>query len=68
MICIDLCGCTIWKKNDSQNLADVDEIFNNDHDDDDKDDLGEYQDEHTDGEADDSSDSSEDKLFKIMMK
>ena len=70
LLCIDLCGCTICKKNDSQKLVDVDEIFNNDDDDDDDDDddFGEYQDEHTDGEADDSNDSSEDKLFKIMMK
>ena len=55
----DICGCTNWKKNDSQKRVDVNEIFNDD------DNFGEFQDESTDKEADDSSNSSEEKLFDI---
>ena len=53
-----LCGCANCKKNDSQEQADINEIFS-----DDDDDLGEYQNKDTTGEADDYSDSSEDELF-----
>ena len=57
--CTDLCCCTNCKNNDSQELVDVNEIFN-----DDDDDFGKYQDGETDGEVDDSSDRSEDELFE----
>ena len=56
--CADLCCCTNCKNNDSSEIVDVNEIFN------DNDDFGEYQDGNTDGEADDSNDSSEDEFFE----
>ena len=55
--CMDLCGCTNCKNNDSPEWADVNKTLNDD------DDFGEYQDGDIDGEAGDSSDSSEDALF-----
>ena len=56
-LCTELCGCTNWKSNDSQEWVDLNKTFDG------YDNFGEYQDKDISWEANGSSDNGENELL-----